>query len=270
VTLLNALAVRAADVAFRPLAALPEWAALLALGALTAIVILAVVKATSDQTALAAAKRQVQADLFEMRLYNDDLRALLRAQAAVLRHNGTYLRLSILPLLLTAVPLTLAITQLQSWYGYAGLRVNEPVLVTAELDSAAPVASTLDAAGVTVDGAGAFFPTLRQVVWRVVPREPGDHVIRVGIGGATFDKTLHVSDGVARRSPLRPGPGLLAQLIEPSEPPLPAGAPVRAIRVAYPSRDVGVMGLRLHWLVVYLAAAFGFVLALRKPLGVVI
>lgn len=269
-TLLNALAVRAADVAFRPLAALPDWAALVVLGAVTAIVVLGVVKATSDQAAMAAAKRQVHADLFEMRLYNDDVRALLRAQAAVLRHNATYLRLSFLPLLLTAVPLTLAITQLQSWYGYTGLRVNEPVLVTADLRSAAPVASTLDAPGTTVDGAGAFFPTLQQVVWRVVPREPGDHVLTVGVGSATFEKSLHVSDGVARRSPLRPGPGLLSQLLEPSEPPLPADAPVLAIRVAYPSRDVDVLGWHLHWLVVYLVAAFGFVLGLRKPLRVVI
>ena len=47
--------------------------------------LLGVVRLTSDQAALAAVKRQIQADLFEMRLFNDDLRALLRAQGAVLR-----------------------------------------------------------------------------------------------------------------------------------------------------------------------------------------
>ena len=44
---------------------------------------------------MAAAKRRIHADLLEMRLYNDDVRALLRAQGSLLRHNGAYLWLSL-------------------------------------------------------------------------------------------------------------------------------------------------------------------------------
>ncbi len=40
-----------------------------------------------------------------MRLYNDDLPALLRAQGEALRHNLSYVGLSLVPLLITAVPL---------------------------------------------------------------------------------------------------------------------------------------------------------------------
>ena len=51
--------------------------------------------------------------------------------------------------------------------------------------------------------------------------------------------------------------------------PVPDDSAVAAIHVDYPERSLSVLGFELHWLVVYLAASFAFVLALRKPLGVV-
>ena len=93
--LLNALLVRVADAVMTPLAALPPAAGVVLLALVTALAILGLMRLTSDQAALAAVKRQIHADLFEMRLFNDDLRGLLRAQWAVLVHNARYLRLSL-------------------------------------------------------------------------------------------------------------------------------------------------------------------------------
>jgi hypothetical protein len=226
---------------------------------------------------MAAAKRRIHADLLEMRLYNDDVRALLRAQGSLLRHNGGYLWLSLVPLVITALPLTLAIAQVQSWYGYTGLVPGQPTLVTADLrGSAPPVLPTLDTssrgeASFQADGPGMYFPSLQQVVWRVVPRSPGAHVVRVQAAGApALEKTVYVGQDPARRSPAREEADLVTQLLYPSEPPVPDDAAVAAIRVDYPERSLTVLGFEVHWLVVYLAASFAFVLALRKPLGVVI
>ena len=49
----------------------------------TAVGVLLVVRAASDQRALSAIKRQIHGDLFEIRLFNDDIRAMLRAQWAL-------------------------------------------------------------------------------------------------------------------------------------------------------------------------------------------
>ena len=156
---LNALLVRVADLAMRPLAALPDTVGVAVVALVTALVILWLVRATSDQPALAAVKRQIQADLFEMRLYNDDMRALLRAQGRVLVHNGRYLRLSLVPLLCSALPLALAIAQLQAWYGYTGLTAGTEVLVSADLaHGAEPQGSDLRGPGVTVNGPSALLP----------------------------------------------------------------------------------------------------------------
>lgn len=271
-TAVNAILGRVADAVLGPLHGLAPLAVMLVLALMTALVILAVMKTTSDQNALAAAKRRIHADLLEMRLFNDDVRALLRAQGALLAHNGRYLWLSLVPVLITALPLTLVIAQVQSWYGYTGMTAGEPTVVTAELAGDAGAAlPTLDAPGADVDGGPMHFPTLHQVVWRIVPREPGPHTLRLRLpSGVAIDKTFHTGDDIARRSPSRDRAALLTQLLYPSEPPLPADAPVTAIRVAYPERALDLFGYDVHWLIVYLAASFAFVLALRKPFGVVI
>ena len=276
-TTLNAILGRVADAVLSPLAGLPPLAVMLALAFVTALVVLGVMKVASNQAKMAAAKRRIHADLLEMRLYNDDVRALLRAQGSLLRHNGAYLWLSLLPLVITALPLTLAIAQVQSWYGYAGLVPGQPTLVTADLRGPAPgVLPTLDArslvdASLAPEGAGIYFPSLQQVVWRVVPRTTGAHVLRVQPAGApALEKAVYVGQGPARRSPSREGADFVTQLLYPSEPPVPGDSPVAAIRVDYSERSLTVLGFEFHWLVVYLAASFAFVLALRKPLGVVI
>ncbi|MGD9904982.1 MAG: hypothetical protein AB7U83_16065 [Vicinamibacterales bacterium] len=258
-----------ADLVMAPLATLPAAAGVLVAALVTAVAILWIVRLTSDQTALAAVKRQIQADLFEMRLFNDDLRALLRAQWQVLAHNGRYLRLSFVPLVCTAVPLALGIAQLQAWYGYTGLPLGTAVLVTADLaDGVEPGTPAATGDGITADGPPVFFPSLRQVAWRIVPTAPGTHLLRLQVAGTTVEKRLVAELDVARRAPLRPGRSWLDQLLEPSEPPLEG--PVTAIRVAYPERAIAVAGLSMHWLVLFLAGALVFVLLLRKPLGVVI
>lgn len=266
-TTLNALLVPVADAVLRPLAGLPPLVVMLALALVTALVVLGVMKVASNQAKMAAAKRRIHADLLEMRLYNDDVRALLRAQGSLLRHNGAYLWLSLVPLVITALPLTLAIAQVQSWYGYTGLVPGEPALVTVDLRGPTPsVLPTLDA-----DGPGMYFPSLEQVVWRVVLPGPGAHVLRVQpAGGPAIEKTVYVGQGPARRSPAREEADIVTQLLYPSEPPVPDASAVAAIRVDYPERSLTVLGFEVHWLVVYLAASFAFVLALRKPLGVVI
>src|SRR5882672_9774021 len=125
-TFLNRLLNLVFDLALRPLQPLGIVASLAIVSLVTAAAILLVVRAASDQRALAAIKRQIHADLFEIRLFNDDLRAMLRAELDILRHNATYLRLSLVPMIWILVPAALAAAQLQSYYGYAGIDVERP------------------------------------------------------------------------------------------------------------------------------------------------
>jgi uncharacterized membrane protein (DUF106 family) len=268
---LNALLDATFDLLFRPLAALPVFLSLSLVAVSTAVVILLAVRAASDQPALAAVKRQIHGDFFEMRLFADDLQAMFRAQAGILRHNATYLRLSLVPMLWISVPLILLLAQLQSHFGYAGVVVGEPVAVTAQWKSVGsdPRTATLDVPpGVRVETPALWFPALRQVVWLVAAERAGDYRLRVGTGGAVYAKTLHADDGPARRSAVRTGPAFFDQVRYPSEPPLPAAAPVASISVAYGEGRVDVFGWKFGWMTVYFVESLIFALLLRRPLRV--
>jgi hypothetical protein len=269
-TVVNATLDRQFDLLFRPFRHLPILISLAAVALVTAIAILLVVRATSNQQALAAVKRGMYADLLEMRLFNDDLHAMWRAQWSMLQHNGRYLRLSLVPALWTLVPLALVLTQLQFHFGYAEVGVGEPVLVTAVLKSRDDLQDIRlePPRGVRLESAAIRFPALQQVVWRVVADSSGEFVLAVRAGGATYEKTLCISGGLARRSPVRPAARMVDQLRYPSETPLPDSASLASIGVAYADRPVDVIGWQVPWIVAYLALSFAFALALKKPLRV--
>jgi uncharacterized membrane protein (DUF106 family) len=275
------------DVLLRPLALLPPLASLAVVSLVTAVAMLLVVRRTSNQRALDHVKRRIHAALFEIRLFNDDLRAIFRAQAEMLRHNVTYLRLSLVPMLWMIVPFVLVIAQLQFHYGYDGLEPGRPVLLTAHLrpnavtgmpDAVAPPSAehdragdvgTLDAPpGIRSDSGTVWFPAAQDVMWRITPEAPGDYELRVRTGDQTFIKTIHVSSRVARRSPSRLEAGFVNEILYPAESPLPSDAPFTSITVAYPERHLDVFGWQMNWMVVFFVLSIVFAYALRKPFGV--
>jgi hypothetical protein len=270
VAAVNATLDRLFDLVLRPLRPLPILVSLAVVSLVTAIAILVVIRVTSDQQALAAVKRQIYADLLEMRLFNDDLPAMWRAQWSMVQDNGRYLRLSLVPALWTLIPLALMLTQLQVHFGYAEVGVGEPVLVTAVLKSRRDLPDVrLDLPrGVRLDSAAIRLPALQQVVWRVVADSAGEFVLGVRAGGANYDKTLRISGGLARRSPVRPALRLVDQLRYPSETPLPDSAALASVGVAYADRSIDVIGWQVPWLAVYIALSSAFALALKKPLRV--
>src|SRR5215208_4109224 len=178
-----------------PLDRLPPMAGLTLLSLATALAVLVAFKWTADQRALVASKRAMQAALFEMRLFNDDLAALLRAQGDVLRHTLTYLRLSLAPTLWLAVPMLALMLHMEFHFGYTGLTVGEAVLVKARLaapDDATRASRTGDAPqpatalatleapdGLRIETPSVWLPSAGEVAWRIKPRATGSYELRV-------------------------------------------------------------------------------------------
>ncbi len=272
-SLLNALLVPAFDLLLAPFRTLPPLAGLAVVSLVTAVGMLMVFRRTSDQARLVAVKRSIHAALFEIRLFNDDFRAILRAQFEILRHNATYLRLSMVPTLWIIAPLVLVIAQLQFHYGYAAIAPGQPVLVKAQLRerAAAAVEASLEApAQIRVATPAVWLPGANEVVWKIFPEAVGEYELRIRVGGETHSKTLLVSDAVARRSPMRLEAGLINQVLYPSEAPLPGGSAVSSITVGYSEGGVNVFGWDVHWMIVYFVLSIVFAFALRKPFGVVL
>lgn len=268
--ILNALVARLVDGLLYPFEDLSPLIGLAVVSLLVAVAMLAVVRATSDQARIRSVKRALRACVFEVRLFHQDVHAMVRALGEMLRHNVTYLRLSLVPVLWMVVPLGLLTAQLQFHYGYGGLEIGQPVVVKVRVRDARPEsAPVLTApAGLRIETPAVWIPSLHEAAWRIAAEQPGDYKMTVQIGGEAFTKTVRVSSAIVRRSPLRPDGRVISQLLDPAEAPLPAGAQVESIAVTYPRRSVRVLGRDVHWVVVFFALSMVFAWALRRRFNV--
>lgn len=265
------------DVLLAPMRGWPPIIGLIIISALAAIGMLLVFKVTSNQPGIDRAKRRIHACLFEIRLFNDDLRTIMAAQLELLRHNLTYLRHSLVPMLWMIVPFVLLIAQLQFHYGYTGLQPGHETMVKVRLDeqwtgtrSGRPNVRLEAPEGIRVISPDVWLPAAREIDWRIEADSPGSYELGVVLDGQEFSKRLQVSDRVVRRSPVRVEAGFLRELIYPAEPPLPADGPIDEIWIGYPMATVSVLGIRLHWLVVFFVLSIAIAFGLRKRFGVVI
>ncbi len=244
--------------------------ALVAVG--SGVIALVAYKHTSNQAAITRVKARIAAALFEVRLYNDDLRALLRAQAELLRSNARYFGLNLVPMAVMMVPFVLIVAQLQFHYGFDGLHPGDRAVLTARWSQPLAFGAErveLEApAGVAVETPGVVARPRREISWRLRALERGEHRLVLEVGGQRITKTLVVDQRVRRRSPARLRGTLVNQLLYPAEPPLPAGSGLDEIRLAYPDREVSAGLFRAHWLVVFLLLTIVAAFALKKPLGV--
>lgn len=259
------------DLLLLPFRSFHPLVGLTVISALCAVLMLLGYRATSNQEGIESTKRQIAAGLFEIRLFNDDLTAILRSQGRILRHNLEYMRLNLVPMFWMLVPFVLIVAQLQFHYGYRGLEVDRPATLTVELSDGDPRGLELEVPdGVRIDAPRVAVAAAGEASWRIVPEREGVFDLTFRLDGQSYQKRLVVSDDVLRRAPERFAPDFVDQLIYPAEAPLPADAPLRTIRVTYPDREVGIAGWDSHWLVAFLILTIGLAFALKGRFGVTI
>jgi hypothetical protein len=263
--------------ALSPFRALPPIVGLSVVSLVAAVGMLLVFRATSNQRAIAAVKRRIHAGIFEIRLFNDDLGAMFNAQFDVLRHNLTYLRLSLTPMLWMLVPLVLLIAQLQFYYGYDGLAAGQSTIVKVRLkDAAGPASGAAPAIalqappGLRIETPLVWIPSEREAAWRIGTDASGEYQLTVVLDGKSVTKQVRVSDQVGWRTPERLEAGLLNQVLYPAENPIESDVPIEAIMVAYPEREVSLLGFGMHWLIAFFVLSIVFAFALKSRFGVVI
>ena len=253
---------------------------LVLISAVVAVGMLLVFKRTSNQEQLDAVKRRIHACLFEIRLFNDDIGAIMRAQLEILRHNMTYLRLQLVPLVFILPPMILLLTQLQPFYGYSGLEPGESALLQVTLNPDGELAGGVGfqvdekpdvslelPAGVLLDSPSVWVPSQGEMAWRLIADQPGEHDLAVRVGSDTYSKSLVVSEEAIRRSPMRVT-SFFDQFLYPVEKPLAKDGPISSIELTYPEDPYFLLMPKWMWIFFVLTIVFAF--ALRKPMGVTI
>jgi hypothetical protein len=268
------------DLVQAPLAGMPPLVGVALWSVPVGVFALWIFKRTSNQRRIAAVKTQIHACLFEIRLFNDDLRAILRAQGEILRHVVHYQGLALIPMAFILPPLVLLMVQLHAFYGFHGLRPGDETLVTLSFEDgwrerwsgARPPAELELPDSLKQSTPAVWVPELGELSWLIGAREPGDFRLSIHLDGETHHKSLRVTDSVVRLSPTRPDRSVLGQLEWPSEPPLPAASGVREITVGYPEGAVSLAGWHVQWsfawMVVFFVLTMIVAVALKGPMRV--
>ena len=261
-----------------PLQGLPPFVGILIWSIPVSVFALWVFGKTSNQDRIAEVKRRIYGGLFEIRLFNDDLRAIMRAQMEIFGHVLHYQALALKPMIFILPPLVLVMVQLHQFYGFRGLQPGEEVLLTVQLEEEAvapghrPEISLETPTGLHTEMAAVWVPSLAQISWLIGVDDPGDYELLIGIDGDVVTKTLRATDLIERLSPERPPRTFIDQLEWPSENPLDRNGPVRSITLDYPDGTIGFLGWdfewRWAWMVLFFVLTMVIALILRKPMGV--
>ncbi len=268
------------DLLQTPFTGLPPIVGIVVWSIPVAVFALWVFKKTSNQKRIAAVKAKIYTCLFEIRLFNDDLRAILRAQAEILRHVIHYQGLALVPMIFILPPLVLVMVQLHAFYGFRGLEPESEALITVSMDDSwkqrwagdrPPVELELPA-GLSMRTPAIWVPELGEFSWQIGAEEWGDYELSILVDGETIGKTLRVTDSVVRLSPNRPDASFLGQLEWPSEPPLAAASTIREISIGYPEGRVSLGGWQFEWsfawMVVFFVLTMIIAVVLKGPMGV--
>jgi hypothetical protein len=245
----------------------PIWG-LLVVSLLTGILMLVIFRYTSNQKAIKTIKDRLKAHLLALWLFQDQIGVVFRTQGRLLYSSLVYTRHTLIPLAVMLVPLVLIMVQLEVRFGQSPVHPGDPFLLTAQLNQAADVERTALSLppGLNLTAPPIHLAASKEVNWRIDASRAGQYQVQVVIGDQPFAKQVVVGEGVAVLSPRRSQGGLLDALLNPTEPKLPADAPLSAIEVAYPSARVAVASWRMHWLIPFFVFTLLSALAFRGVL----
>ena len=272
-TALNHGITRIFDTLLAPVAAWPAVAMVL-VSVLTAVWALLLFKAVTPQHSLTRVRDRLFGHIYEMGLYQDHLRVVGRIQWDLARANLRYLSLTVPALVALTIPMVLTLGQLDSRYAHRPLRPGEETVFAVTL--AAGAAADLTAidlkvpAGVTVAAGPVRDRATGEVAWRLTAATTGEHELVVTAGGAEIARrVVPVGDrfvAVGETS----STDWLHTLLYPGAPALPDGGALTRMSLSLPNRDTSYLGLRLDWLVAFMAFSMLGGLAVKDLLRVAI
>jgi hypothetical protein len=243
------------------------WA-IIFISLVTGILMLLLFKWSTNQDKLTAVKRRLLGHLYELGLYQENLRVMFRIQGDLAKANLRYLATTLPALLAIVVPLVMILAQLDSRFAHRPFATGETSLVTATVT--ADHASLLDqlelssSPAVTVDSLPVRDHQRLTATWRIKVTGNGQHeLVLAAPGGDRWTKQLAVGEtGLPRLAEVREQASWQRFLFNPAEAPLPGDSKVTRIALQLPSRQTRYLGIGLHWLVAFciFSLAFGFAL----------
>ena len=255
------------DALLAPFRGMHPAVGLLVISVIAGVVMLLIFGKTSNQKAIRSAKGRLKAHIAEIWLFRNDIGQMLLAIARVLIHTGRYFAHSLRPLLFIFIPVLIIMVMLAVRYEHRPFKVAETAVVSVTVDDPAwtrgDQVQLIAPSGVEVLSPALRMPAIGQIEWQIRATDPGRHEVTVRTPrGEVTKRVLVAAEGQALdkvRDKIAAARGRTfseAFLLFPAEPPLPSAPGIRAIEVkGWPTRDLSIFGLGIHWLIVFFAVS---------------
>jgi hypothetical protein len=227
------------------------------------LIMVLVFGAASNQKAIHRVKDRLKAHLLALRLFQDQIPIVLRSYGRILLAILQYLRLALWPLLLTAIPVTLMLAQLDRYFGAMPVQIGQTFLVKAQVDDPDMLSATSLQLpdGLKASAPAVHVPADNSIVWRVAAEADGHYDVTVHTPSQAFSKRVVVAQGLSRLSPERLSGPFWKRIFVSGEAALPSDSAVQSIAVEYPARSINFAGVAWNWvwLLFVLSLVSGFI-----------
>ncbi len=249
------------------------WSALVAAAFVTAFLMLLIIRWTSSPAAIRRAKNRLIARVLELVLFRNDALVSFTAGGRILAANGFYLLRLLRPVLFSAVPFVLILTQLTCWFAIRPLHVGETTILEIKLREGLLVtARSVVVSGnnaIDIETSALHIPRLSEIDWRLRGVQDGVDSIEIEIDHEVpVSKQIVVGETLQKVSQRRTGSGLRGQFLFPAEPPIDAASSVAEVNVRYPMRRLYLANREIDWLLAFVVLTMIFGLILKCPLRV--
>ncbi len=234
------------------------------------LLMLVVFRYTSDQKKIRLAKDQVQAQLLAVRLFQDQLQAVLRAYGRLLRGSARYIGLMLKPTAFLVLLFAPMIVLLDPYFAWEPLRARQDFLLKVR----AMDPSTLEGLslqlppGVRSSAPPVHIAADQQVVWRLVADSDGVYPVSVVANGSALSKAVVVSAGLPHISATSMHGHFWQRWLEPGAIALPDASPIDSIAVGYEPREVNIWLFQANWIIVFFVISIVAALLFKKALHV--
>jgi hypothetical protein len=231
-----------------------------ALSLVTGVALMFLFKAVSDQKRIKEVREKFKAYILEMRIYQDNIILIHKALFKALATNLTYLRVSLVPILVLVAFVFVIFVQLDERYGRQYLEPTDRALLTVSLkDGLDPMTVPVDlepGEGLVVDSPPVRSTAFGQIYWRIKTTDPGNHHMDVKVYDKTYSFPVCAERSNGPIGHVRVAGSIFNPLLYPSLPQIPKDSPIKAVKLNYPKADYSLFGWRTHWLVVFIIFSF--------------
>lgn len=233
---------------------------------ITGAVMLFLFKLTSNQEAMKEVKTKISAYFLEMRLYKDDVSAVVGSQRRILLANLHYMKLAVVPAVVMIVPVILIMVQLNLRYAQTGLVPGDMAIVKVKVEDGVDVVreglQITTGSGLAKASPAVRIAALGETDWKIKLTEMGVHDLK--ITSASGEMTIPVF-GSTRLIPIFGAfrkSSLLETILNPGAPRIPDGMPIESVQITYPPMSFGwgIVSLSWLWSFLIISMAFGVVL----------